>query len=238
MLKNHLKAIITKNLSFSPTQSQIHLTDLLAEYMVSDEPDQIMMIKGYAGTGKTTMLNTLTQTLQYLKIRTILMAPTGRAAKVLTGYTNIPAFTIHKKIYRQKSTTDGLGRFNLDKNLYKNTWFIVDEASMISNEVSENSVFGSGKLLDDLLEYVYSGENCRLVLVGDTAQLPPVGVNLSPALDTNILEEYGFGVVEMELKEVVRQAEGSGILFNATQLRNRIGEQQNGFFHDRYYSFS
>ena len=123
-----------------------------------------------------------------------------------------------------------LGQFNLDKNLYKNTWFIVDEASMISNEVSENSVFGSGKLLDDLLEYVYSGENCRLVLVGDTAQLPPVGVNLSPALDTNILEEYGFGVVEMELKEVVRQAEGSGILFNATQLRNRIGEQKNGFF--------
>ncbi len=200
--------------------------------MVSEEPDQIMLIKGYAGTGKTTMLNALTQTLQSLKIRTILMAPTGRAAKVISGYTDMPAFTIHKKIYRQKSTTDGLGRFELDKNLYKNTWFIVDEASMISNEVNENSVFGSGKLLDDLLEYVYSGENCRLVLVGDTAQLPPVGVNLSPALDSAVLQEYGFGVIESELIEVVRQAEGSGILFNATQIRNRIStlNRQSGFF--------
>ena len=230
MLKNHLKAIITKNLPFSPTKSQIYLTDLLAEYIASDEPDQIMLIKGYAGTGKTTMLNAVTQTLLSLKIRTILMAPTGRAAKVLSGYSGHVAFTIHKKIYRQKSTTDGFGRFDLDKNLYKNTWFIVDEASMISNEISENSVFGSGRLLDDLLEYVYSGENCRLVLVGDTAQLPPVGVNLSPALNSAVLQEYGFGVIEAELKEVVRQAEGSGILVNATQLRNRIGEHQNGFF--------
>ena len=232
MLKNHLKAVITKNLSFSPTQSQVYLTDLLADYMVSDEPDLIMLIKGYAGTGKTTMLNALTQTLRTLKIRTVLMAPTGRAAKVLSGYTNLPAFTMHKKIYRQKSSTDGLGRFELDKNLYKNTWFVVDEASMISNEVNENSVFGSGKLLDDLLEYVYSGENCRLVLVGDTAQLPPVGINLSPALDSTVLQEYGFGVIEAELREVVRQAEGSGILVNATQIRTRIekGEHQNGFF--------
>ncbi len=232
MIKNHLKAIITKNLSFPPTQSQINLIDLLAGFMVSGEPDTIMLIKGYAGTGKTTMLNALTQTLLSLKIRTVLMAPTGRAAKVLTGYTNLPAFTIHKKIYRQKTSTDGLGRFELDKNLYKNTWFIVDESSMISNEVSENSVFGSGKLLDDLLEYVYSGENCRLVLVGDTAQLPPVGINLSPALDSVVLKEYGFGVIEAELKDVVRQAEGSGILVNATQLRTRIGDvgHQNGFF--------
>lgn len=200
--------------------------------MVSDEPDIIMLIKGYAGTGKTTMLNALTQTLQSLKIRTILMAPTGRAAKVLSGYTNLPAFTVHKKIYRQKSSADGLGRFELDKNLYKNTWFIVDEASMISNEASESSVFGSGKLLDDLLEYVYSGENCKLVLVGDTAQLPPVGINLSPALNAVVLQEYGFGIIEAELKDVVRQAEGSGILVNATQLRNRIekSENRNGFF--------
>lgn len=230
MLKKHLKATITKNLLFTPTQSQYYLIDLLADYMVSDEPDKIMLIKGYAGTGKTTMLKTLTQTLHSFKIRTLLLAPTGRAAKVMSGYTNLPAFTIHKKIYRQKSTTDGFGGFVLDKNLYKNTWFIVDEASMIANVVSDNSVFGSGKLLDDLLEYVFSGENCRLVLVGDTAQLPPVGVNLSPALDAVVLQEYGFGVIVAELKDVVRQAEGSGILANATFLRNRIGEQSAGFF--------
>ena len=160
------------------------------------------------------------------------LAPTGRAAKVLAGYTKLPAFTIHKKIYRQTSSSDGFGRFVLDKNLHKNTYFIVDEASMISNESSENSVFGSGRLLDDLLEYVYSGENCRLVLVGDTAQLPPVGLNISPALEVGSLEEYGFGVQMVELTEVVRQTRESGILINATEIRNRIGSDiaGSGFF--------
>ena len=187
MIKNHLKSVLTQNLPFSPTACQVKLIDALAEFIFSDEPDNIMLIKGYAGTGKTTMLYSLTQVLSQLKIRSVLLAPTGRAAKVMAGYTKMPAFTIHKKIYRQKTTTDGMGHFSLDKNLFKNTWFIVDEASMISNEMSENSVFGSGKLLDDLLEYVYSGENCRLVLVGDTAQLPPVKLNISPALDSKTL---------------------------------------------------
>lgn len=224
MIKNHLKSVLTQNLPFSPTACQVKLIDALAEFIFSDEPDNIMLIKGYAGTGKTTMLYSLTQVLSQLKIRSVLLAPTGRAAKVMAGYTKMPAFTIHKKIYRQKTTTDGMGHFSLDKNLFKNTWFIVDEASMISNEMSENSVFGSGKLLDDLLEYVYSGENCRLVLVGDTAQLPPVKLNISPALDSKTLRESGFSVNEVELKEVVRQAKGSGVLTNATEIREKIGE--------------
>ena len=232
MIKNHLKAILTQNLPFSATGCQEHLINGLSEYITSNEPDEIMLIKGYAGTGKTTMIFALTQSLDILKIRTVLMAPTGRAAKVMSSYSGKPAFTIHKSIYRQRTTADGTGKFVLNKNLFKNTYFIVDESSMISNELQENSIFGSGRLLDDLLEYVYSGENCRLILVGDTAQLPPVGLNLSPALEVSALEEYGFSVKEYELKEVVRQTSESGILFNATLIRNRISalEESEGFF--------
>ena len=231
MIKNHLEAILTQNLQFNPTICQSQLIKGLSDYITSDEPDRIMLIKGYAGTGKTTMINVLTQSLQSLKIRSVLMAPTGRAAKVMAVYTGMAAFTVHKKIYRQKSSADGMGKFILNTNLYKNTYFIVDEASMISDESNENSVFGSGRLLDDLLEFVYSGENCRLILVGDTAQLPPVGLNISPALKLQALEKYGFDVVEFELKEVVRQAENSGVLFNATQIRNLImTEKSAGFF--------
>lgn len=232
MIKNHLKEIIKQKLALQPTPGQQHLIDVLAAYISSDEPDEIMLIKGYAGTGKTTMLYALTQSLLSLKIRSVLMAPTGRAAKVMAGYTKMPAYTIHKNIYRQKSSTDGMGRFVLDKNLYKNTYFIVDEASMISNEHNENSLFGSGRLLDDLLEYVYSGENCRLVLVGDTAQLPPVKLDISPALDPNVLEDCGFGVKLVELTEVVRQAKDSGVLNNATFLRQLISNTENhsGYF--------
>ncbi len=232
MIKNHLINILTQNLRFTPTSCQTRLIDVLASYITSNEPDEIMLIKGYAGTGKTTMVFSLTQSLATLKIRSVLLAPTGRAAKVMAGYSGMPAFTIHKKIYRQKSSSDGMGKFAMDKNLFKNTYFIVDEASMISNEYSENSVFGSGRLLDDLLEYVYSGENCRLVLIGDTAQLPPVKLNISPALEANTLGSYGFSVKEVELKEVVRQAEDSGILFNATEIRTRISNSadNSGFF--------
>jgi len=239
MIKKHLKEILTRNLPFSATSCQRNLIDVLSVYITSNEPDEIMLIKGYAGTGKTTMIYSLTQSLLSLKIRSILLAPTGRAAKVMAGYTSMPAFTIHKKIYRQKTSADGMGKFVLDKNLYKNTYFIVDEASMISNEWSENSVFGTGRLLDDLLEYVYSGENCRLVLVGDTAQLPPVGLDISPALETFTLENYGFSVKEVELKEVVRQAEGSGILNNATEMRNKIssGAENSVFFQIDVSSF-
>ncbi len=232
MIKNHLKAILSEKLPFSPTSCQSRLIEVLSAYISSNEPDEIMLVKGYAGTGKTTMIFSLTQALLSFKIRSILMAPTGRAAKVMSGYSGMPAFTIHKKIYRQKSSSDGMGKFVLNKNLYKNTYFIVDEASMISNELSENSVFGSGRVLDDLLEFVYSGENCRLVLVGDTAQLPPVGLSISPALEAFTLETYGFSVKEVELTEVVRQAKDSGILMNATEIRKLIGDESgnSGFF--------
>ncbi|SHE31819.1 exodeoxyribonuclease-5 [Mariniphaga anaerophila] len=231
MLKNHVKALLEQNLSFTPTACQSELMAGLAGFITSDEQDKIVLIKGFAGTGKTTMINALTQTLKSLKIKIVLLAPTGRAAKVMTGYTAMPAFTIHKKIYRQKTTADGMGHFVLDKNLHKNTWFVVDEASMISNENNENSVFGSGRLLNDLLEYVYSGVNCRLILVGDTAQLPPVGLTLSPALETVSIIREGFNVDEYVLTEVVRQAAGSGILSCATQIRQLIEEQVNtGFF--------
>ena len=230
MLKNHVKNLLQQNLQFSPTGCQSELMDGLAEFITSERQDRIMLIKGFAGTGKTTMISALTQTLRTLKIRTELMAPTGRAAKVMAGYTNLPAYTIHKKIYRQQSSADGMGRFVLDRNLYKNAWFIVDEASMISNENNENSVFGSGKLLDDLLEYVYSGLNCRLILVGDIAQLPPVGLSISPALEVVTFSEHGFEVAEYVLTEVVRQAADSGILSCATQIRKGIENgSQSGF---------
>ena len=222
MIKNHISALLTQFLAFTPTRCQTKLIDGLAGFIASDKTDRIMLIKGYAGTGKTTVINALTQCLSNFKIRSVLMASTGRAAKVMAGYTGMNAYTIHKIIYRQKSSADGTGRFVLDKNLYKNTYFIVDEASMISNESGENSPFGSGQLLDDLLEYVYSGKDCRLVLVGDTAQLPPVGLSISPALNAKVLEDYGFPVWEYELKEVVRQEAGSGILINATNIRDLI----------------
>jgi len=159
-----------------------------------------------------------------LRMRSVLLAPTGRAAKVLASYAGRPAFTIHKKIYRQKSSRDGVGSFSLDRNLHKDTFFIVDEASMVSNSSGDSSLFGSGRLLDDLIEYVYSGTECKLILVGDTAQLPPVGSTLSPALDPSSLSEYGFGLISCELKQVVRQSETSGVLMNATRVRLQVAE--------------
>jgi len=232
MLKNHLVALLTGSGGFQLTASQSVMINKLADYIISPHSDAVFLIRGYAGTGKTTMINQLTLTLDTLRIKSVLMAPTGRAAKVLTGYTGKSAFTIHKKIYRQQSVADGLGVFVLDKNLHNNTWFIVDESSMISNQAGENMVFGTGRLLDDLLEYVYSGEGCRLVLAGDTAQLPPVGISVSPALDNRVLEENGFEVIDNELTDVVRQERESGILFNATRMREKIfsSEGIQGFF--------
>jgi len=179
---------------------------------------------GYAGTGKTSVISSIVKTLDLLRMRSVLLAPTGRAAKVLASYAGRPAFTIHKKIYRQKSSKDGLGSFSLDRNLHKDTFFIVDEASMVSNSSGDSSLFGSGRLLDDLIEYVYSGTDCKLILVGDTAQLPPVGSTLSPALDPSLLSEYGFGLISCELKQVVRQSETSGVLMNATRVRLQVAE--------------
>jgi exodeoxyribonuclease-5 len=157
-------------------------------------------------------------------MRSVLLAPTGRAAKVLSSYSGRQAFTVHKKIYRQKSSKDGLGSFSLDRNLHKDTFFIVDEASMVSNSSGDSSLFGSGRLLDDLIEFVYSGTECKLILVGDTAQLPPVGSILSPALDPASLGGYGFGLISCEMRQVVRQSENSGVLMNATRVRLQVAE--------------
>lgn len=221
MLRKFIAEKILENLEFQPTPGQAALIGELGIFLAQDDPSEVMMIKGYAGTGKTTLVSSLVKTLASLKQKSILLAPTGRAAKVLTGYTGKPAWTIHKKIYRQKSGKDGLGEFVLDRNLHKNTYFIVDEASMIGDR-SPDSFFGSGDLLRDLLDYIESGSQCRLILVGDTAQLPPVGLDISPALNRERLEDFGYQVREIEMTDVIRQTEGSGILHNATSIRNLI----------------
>ena len=216
---------LCKNLGNTPTDDQSEALKKIASYIVENSNDKIFLLTGYAGTGKTSVISAIVKTLELLRMKSVLLAPTGRAAKVLSSYAGLPAFTIHKKIYRQKSMKEGIGSFVLDRNLSKDTFIIVDEASMISNSSNDSSVFGTGKLLEDLVEYVYSGTDCRLILVGDTAQLPPVGSVLSPALDPDALKEFGFGLIKTELKEVVRQSETSGILMNATQIRFQIAER-------------
>lgn len=218
MLGNFISGRLLENLEFQPTSGQQDLIHELGHFLASEEPSEIMLVKGYAGTGKTTLLRSLVLTLATLNQKSVLLAPTGRAAKVLAAYSGHPAWTIHKKIYRQKSGRDGLGEFVLDRNLHKNTCFIVDEASMIGDR-SAATFFGSGDLLRDLLDYIEAGSGCRLVLVGDTAQLPPVGLELSPALNPERLISFGYRVREIELKDVVRQAKDSGILHNATRIR-------------------
>jgi exodeoxyribonuclease V len=215
---------LCKNLGNTPTDDQSEALRKLADYICENSNDKIFLLTGYAGTGKTSVISALVKSLDALRMKSVLMAPTGRAAKVIGSYSGKKAFTIHKKIYRQRSSKDGFGSFILDRNIAKDTWFLVDEASMISNSSGENSLFGSGKLLDDLVEYVYSGRECKLVLVGDSAQLPPVGSAISPALDPEILANYGFGLVTSELRQVVRQSETSGVLMNATGVRLLISE--------------
>lgn len=228
MLKDHIQAKLIEFLDHEPTPGQILFNTYLPDFLLQENQDEVLVLKGYAGTGKTTSIKAMVKTLEYFHIRSVLMAPTGRAAKVMTAISGSPAYTIHKKIYRQKSSKDGFGVFALDRNLYKNTFFIVDEASMISNEANELSIFGSGKLLDDLLYYVYSGKNCKLILVGDTAQLPPVGKDTSPALNITEIKAQGFVVHECFFNEVIRQSSESGILFNATLLREKLKEKHPG----------
>ena len=223
MLHRFISSKIREEFSFEPTREQGQLIDLLGEFITSTEPHKVFLLRGYAGTGKTTLVSALVRALNTLRQKTILMAPTGRAAKVLSGYSGFPAFTIHKKIYRQKSM--GEMRFQLADNLSKNTFFIVDEASMVANS-GMDAVFGSGRLLDDLITYVYSGENCSLILLGDTAQLPPVMQPHSPALEPMMLEGYGLTLFQFTLTEVVRQALESGILVQATRLREKIATEE------------
>ncbi|MDR0812246.1 MAG: AAA family ATPase [Paludibacter sp.] len=219
MLQNFLSQKILAEFPFEPTEQQTALIEMLGQFVAATEPEKVFLLKGFAGTGKTSVVSALVRALYALGQKTLLLAPTGRAAKVLAGYSGFTAFTIHKRIYRQKAMGDF--RFALADNLYKNTLFIVDEASMIAN-AGNDTEFGSGRLLDDLVEFVYSGDGCSLLLLGDTAQLPPVNQNISPAMEKSQLEGYGLRVYEFMLTHVVRQALESGILHNATLLRKLL----------------
>ncbi len=226
IVKEDIISLFLNNFSYEPTSGQHKLIDKLADFLLYRSNQSLFVLRGYAGTGKTSIVSTLVNILPHLKGRSVLMAPTGRAAKVLTSYSGQRAYTIHKKIYLLTSRPDGTSMLTLFDNPHRHTLFIIDEASMIpESPPPENfSMFASRNLLDDLINYVYQGENCRLLLIGDTAQLPPVGLDISPALDLEFLKAtYGFEMFSMELKEVVRQSFQSGILSNATALRNMIG---------------
>ena len=199
---------------------------MISEFILSGDDKKIFLLCGYAGTGKTSLISALVRTMEQLGRKTVLLAPTGRAAKVFSSYSGKSAYTIHKWIYRQKSILDA-AQFTLMENRSVNTLFIVDEASMISNAGVSN--FGSGALLDDLVEFVYSGSGCSLLLLGDTAQLPPVGEELSPALSPNYLSSMFLNVAAMELTQVMRQLGDSGILYNATKLREIICNEEFGY---------
>jgi len=224
MINSYLSDQILRNFPHKPSEDQLNGIHTLADFLVKTDPDSILLIKGYAGTGKTSLIGSLVRTLKEFKQKSVLLAPTGRAAKVFAGYAGQNAFTIHKKIYRQKMFSNELSGFLPADNLYKDTLFIVDEASMITNDGLDSHTFGSGRLLDDLIQYVYSGENCRLILMGDEAQLPPVGQVESPALNRSVLEGYNLDVSGFQLTQVIRQNEGSGILINATLLRQSLKE--------------
>ena len=222
MLKFYFTEQIKENFPYKPTLEQEKSLNMLSEYYLEAQDKAILLLKGYAGTGKTSLMSAFVQTLLKMKQKVVLLAPTGRAAKVFATYAGQPAYTIHKKIYREQSFTGEGGSFVINDNLHKHTLFIIDEASMIANDASSENAFGTGYLLDDLITYVYSGEGCRLIMLGDTAQLPPVGEVSSPALDADYLKRYGMEVMEMEMTEVLRQEQASGILWNATQLRELI----------------
>ncbi len=222
MINSYLIGQIKENFPYELTSQQSQAVDALADFLLSPVNDSLFILRGYAGTGKTSLVAAVVKTMMKLQQKAILLAPTGRAAKVLSVYSGHPAFTIHKKIYRQQSFSNELSNFSINDNLHQHTLFIVDEASMISNDGLSSSSFGTGRLLDDLVQYVYSGQGCRLLLMGDTAQLPPVGEEESPALTAVVLQAYGLTVREMDLTQVVRQLGDSGILWNATALRQLI----------------
>ena len=226
MINNYLERQIKENFSYQPTFEQEIAVKSLSEFLLSTANDTVFVLRGYAGTGKTSLVGALVKAMDKLQQKSVLLAPTGRAAEVFSAYAGHPAFTIHKKIYRQQSFSNEVSNFSINDNLTTHTLYIVDEASMISNEGLSGSMFGTGRLLDDLVEFVYSGAGCRLLLMGDTAQLPPVGEEQSPALATEALKGYGLNVIEVDLTQVVRQVQSSGILWNATQIRQLIAEDE------------
>lgn len=227
-IKTRITSSILKQFDYAPTEGQQKLIGLLADFLMHESNQTCFLLKGYAGTGKTSLVSALVRTLPELRLRSVLLAPTGRAAKVLSGYSGKQAFTMHKKLYLLQTSADGVVSLRLQENMHRNTIFIVDEASMIpDNNTPGQSFFSERNLLNDLVEYVYSGDNCRLILIGDTAQLPPVGISISPALDIKYLKaSYGFILFSYELDEVVRQSLDSGILANATMLREKIALQE------------
>jgi len=215
--------LVLEKFPFEPTAPQAVFFEKVAHYLLTTKQDELFVLKGFAGTGKTTVISALVNHLQYINQKYVLLAPTGRAAKVMASYAEKQAYTIHKRIYFPKKNKNGGMGFVLQTNKFKNTVFIVDEASMIGDSQSENTMYVNGSLLDDLLFYVDAGENCKLILVGDTAQLPPIQSDVSPALNSESLRlHYHKHVIEIELDEVMRQSEKSGILFNATKLRELL----------------
>lgn len=224
------KAIL-REFPYTPTSDQSQLINLLGRFITDGDSASVFVLKGYAGTGKTTIVSSLVKILPSLRASSVLLAPTGRAAKVLASYSGKQAFTIHKKIYRLLPSVDGSINVVLQQNKHKNTFFIVDEASMIGGSRSEQAeLFGGTNLLDDLIHFVNDGVNCRLILIGDTAQLPPVMTTESPALNEKFLSQrYHLKLWSFELKEVVRQARDSSILHNATLIRQMLGKKEEGF---------
>ena len=225
MNSSQFYSLLQKNFPFQPTYQQDIFFQKIAIFLTEIENNTIFVLKGYAGTGKTTVISTLVNSLSGINKKAVLLAPTGRAAKVIANYSEKPAFTIHKKIYFPKKTSGGGVSFTLQPNKHKNTIFIVDEASMISDTNSDSKLYENGSLLDDLISYVYSGTNCKMILLGDTAQLPPVNLDISPALDIDTLSlHYNKEIDHIELDEVMRQEGNSGILYNATALRELLND--------------
>ena len=223
MISDEFKFRIREAMGMVPTAEQEHAIDVFSLFMTDRNDHVVMILRGSAGTGKTTLAGAIVRAMNVLKQKMILLAPTGRAAKVFALNAGHPAYTIHRRIYRQKSAGD-ISAFNLNFNNNRDTLFMIDEASMIANQGYGESAFGSGCLLDDLMQFVYSGQNCRMVLVGDKAQLPPVGEDESPALMSDVLRAYGMKVYECDLNQVLRQSEDSGILWNATRIRTLIDD--------------
>ncbi|MFD0988607.1 ATP-dependent RecD-like DNA helicase [Mariniflexile jejuense] len=231
MTSSEFYSLIKQQFPFQPTIKQNIVLQQLSEFIINKVPNTLYVLKGYAGTGKTTIVGSIVTNLWKAKKSAVLLAPTGRAAKVIANYSGKEAFTIHKKIYFPKKEKGGGVSFVLQPNKHKNTIFIVDEASMIPDTPGDSKLFENGSLLDDLMQYVYSGHQCKLLLIGDTAQLPPVKLDLSPALDENMLAlNYNKEVTKMELDEVVRQEQDSGILVNATVLREALSNNVNDSF--------
>lgn len=223
---------LLNSFQYEPTSDQQHLLHAVSRFTFSDKQNCLLLVRGYAGTGKTTVVGAVTNALKKLNFKSVLLAPTGRAAKVMGNYSNHLALTIHKKIYRKKTGRGGMISFEKAPNLHTNTVFFVDEASMISSSggLADGSVNSYRDLLDDLMSYVYSGKNCRLILIGDTAQLPPVGIDQSPALNLEYLKNsFSVTAAQIELTQVLRQEKDSGILYNATYLRNAIKSKPDEF---------